>query len=113
MKILHSIILMCCACSSTLLFANDKVEFIEVNVAQNACKNKNIGESVSMNYRGIVWNGTCEAQFYPHPKTLSLNGKDAELNSFCSKSLGTTSVNIEGVLYQGKCMLGFLAPRPL
>ncbi len=63
-------------------------------------------------YRGIIWNGTCEPQFFPSVKNSSIAGDEPELTSACSGDTGATTVNINGTEVKGKCTLGFMAPRP-
>jgi len=93
--------------------ANDKVEKVyNAQKYQQVCKGKSQGAPVSFAYRGIIWNGTCEPQFFPSSKNASIKGDEAELNSICQSDANATSINIEGMAIKGKCALGFMAPRP-
>lgn len=93
--------------------ANDKVETTyNAKMYQQVCKGKMQGDQVSFAYRGIIWNGTCEPQFFPSSKKVMLKGDEAELNSICHSDTNATSMNIEGHEIKGKCALGFTAPRP-
>ena len=93
--------------------ANDKVETVyNAQKYQQVCKGKSQGAPVSFAYRGIIWNGTCEPQFFPSSKKVMLKGDEAELNSICHSDTNATSMNIEGHEIKGKCALGFTAPRP-
>ena len=93
--------------------ANDKVEKVyDTQRYQKVCKGKSQGAQVSFAYRGIIWNGTCEPQFFPSVKNSSIAGDEPELTSACSGDTGATTVNINGTEVKGKCTLGFMAPRP-
>lgn len=93
--------------------ANDKVEKVyDSQRYQKVCKGKSQGVQVSFAYRGIIWNGTCEPQFFPSAKNSSIAGDEPELTSACSGDTGATTVNINGTEVKGKCSLGFMAPRP-
>ena len=93
--------------------ANDKVKKVyDTQRYQKACKGKSQGAPVSFAYRGIIWNGTCEPQFFPSAKNSSIAGDEPELTSACSGDTGATSVSINGTEVKGKCALGFMAPRP-
>ena len=52
--------------------ANDKVETIyNAQKYQQVCKGKSQGAQVSFAYRGIIWNGTCEPQFFPSANSIT------------------------------------------
>ena len=85
---------------------------VQTHKYQQVCKGKMQGDQVSFAYRGIIWNGTCEPQFFPSSKKVMLKGDEAELNSICHSDTNATSMNIEGHEIKGKCALGFTAPRP-
>lgn len=97
---------------STATFANDKVETVyNAKQFQNVCKGKSEGAEVSFPYRGIIWNGTCQLQFF------SSNNKEVgeqanQLNSACRNDPKQKSINIEGTAYSGKCALGYAPPAP-
>lgn len=94
-------------------FANDKVETVyNAQKYQQVCKGKTQGAQVSFAYRGIIWNGTCEPQFFSTSKNAAIKGDEAELNSICSSDPNAKSINIQGHEIKGKCALGFMAPRP-
>ena len=93
--------------------ANDKVETIyNAQKYQQVCKGKSQGAQVSFAYRGIIWNGTCEPQFFASSKNASIKGDEAELMSTCSGNSGATTATINGAEVKGKCALGFMPPRP-
>lgn len=93
--------------------ANDKVEKVyDAQRYQKVCKGKSQGAPVSFAYRGIIWNGTCEPQFFPSAKNSSITGNEAELSSTCSGDTGATTATINGTEMKGKCALGFMPPRP-
>jgi len=92
--------------------ANDKVEKIyNAQKYQQVCKGKSEGAPVSFAYRGIIWNGTCQQQFFPSSST-NIKGDEAELMSTCSGNSGATTATINGAEVKGKCALGFTPPRP-
>lgn len=94
-------------------FANDKVQSTyDANRYMQVCKGKSQGAAVSFAYRGIIWNGTCEPQFFPSSKSAAINGNEAELNSICKSNPNQTSINIQGKEMRGKCALGFTPPGP-
>lgn len=102
----------CCIGLSSFSFANDKVESTyNAKQYQQVCKGKTEGAEVSFAYRGIIWNGSCQSQFFP-TKTATLKGDEAELNSICRTDSTAKSVNISGKEYPGKCALGYAPPMP-
>ena len=97
---------------SPLAFANDKVEKVyDAQLYQKICKGKSAGDAVTFAHRGIIWNGTCEQQFFPSSKS-SLVGNETEIYNSCQGSIGATTVTINGQEVKGKCALGFTPPRP-
>mgnify|MGYP000072388913 FL=1 len=93
--------------------ANDKVETVyNPQKYQQVCKGKSQGAPVSFAYRGIIWNGTCEPQFFASGKHAMIKGDEPELYNTCSSASGAASVTIGGTQVKGKCALGFMAPRP-
>ena len=99
--------------SSFALQANDKVETIyDAQKFQQVCKGKTQGDQVSFAFRGIIWNGTCEPQFFASSRKAAIKGDEAELNSVCQSDSNTKSINIEGQEIKGKCALGFVPPQP-
>lgn len=98
-------------CSATS-FANDKVEsHYDSKQFQSVCKNKTQGAEISFAYKGIIWNGTCETQFFPN-NGVEIKDNEVQLNSVCRNDPEAKSINIEGVTYTGKCALGYAAPTP-
>lgn len=92
--------------------ANDKVEKVyNPDLYQKVCKGKSAGQAVSFPYRGIIWNGTCEPQFFSNDKN-ALTGTEAEIYTACQNGSGTGTATINGQEMQGKCALGFTPPRP-
>ena len=86
--------------------ANDKVEKVyNAQKYQQVCKGKSEGAPVSFAYRGIIWNGTCQQQFFPSSST-NIKGDEPELYTSCSSG-GKTSATINGTQVNGKCALGF------
>ena len=84
-----------------------------VNVINKSVKASHKEQQVSFAYRGIIWNGTCEPQFFPSSKNANIHGDEAELASICQSDSKATSINIEGKKeIKGKCALGFVAPKP-
>ena len=101
-KILFSSIL-CGLFFSPFVSANDKVEKVyDSQRYQQVCKGKSQGTAVSFAYRGIIWNGTCEPQFFPSSKNANIHGDEAELASICQGDSKATSINIEGKEIKGK-----------
>ena len=97
---------------TTTGFANDKVESTyNAKQYQNVCKGKSEGADVSFPFKGIIWNGTCQTQFFPS-NTSGIKGTEEQLNSSCKTDLEVKSVNIEGKEYKGKCALGYAPPMP-
>lgn len=93
--------------------ANDKVEKVyDAQRYQKVCKGKTQGAQVSFAYRGIIWNGTCEPQFFPSTKNASVNGDEVELMNACSGDMNAKMATVNGTEMKGKCALGFMAPRP-
>ena len=105
---------LCGLCLSPLAAsANDKVEKVyDAQRYQQVCKGKSQGAQVSFAYRGIIWNGTCEPQFFSSSKNANLHGEEAELLSTCSADAKATTATINGQEIKGKCALGFTPPRP-
>nr|WP_315278481.1 hypothetical protein [uncultured Acinetobacter sp.] len=93
--------------------ANDKVETVyNAQKFQQVCKGKTQGAPVSFAYRGIIWNGTCEPQFFSSSKAMQLQGNEPELYRACMTDAQTTSIKLNGTELKGKCALGFTPPRP-
>ena len=91
--------------------ANDKVETIyNVQKYMQVCKGKSQGTPVSFAYRGIIWNGTCEPQFFSTNKAVK--GNESELMTACQTDMMTKSIMINGMEVKGKCALGFTPPYP-
>lgn len=97
---------------SSLAFANDKVEKIyDAQLYQKVCKGKSVGDTVSFAHRGIIWNGTCEQQFFSSNKA-TISGNETEIYNTCQGSTGATTATINGQEVKGKCALGFTPPHP-
>lgn len=110
-KILFSV-MMCALPLTSITHANDKVEKVyHADLYQKVCKGKSSGDAVTFAHRGIIWNGTCEPQFFAHSKT-ALMGNEAEIYTTCQNSSGTTIATVNGQELKGKCALGFTPPRP-
>ena len=93
--------------------ANDKVEKVyDIQRYQKVCNGKSQSEQVSFAYRGIIWNGTCEPQFFPSANTSSISGSEPELSRRCIRDRNATTININGTEIKGQCALGFMAPHP-
>jgi hypothetical protein len=107
-------ILLCSLCLAPLATqANDKVETTyNAQKYQQVCKGKTQGAWVSFAYRGIIWNGTCEPQFFASSKNSSIKGDEAELSTTCSADMKAKMVTINGTEVKGKCALGFMPPHP-
>ena len=89
-------------------FANNKVQSTyDANRYMQVCKGKSQGAAVSFAYRGIIWNGTCQPQFFPSSKNSMIKGDEAELYSICKSNPNQTSINIQGKEIRGKCALGY------
>lgn len=76
------------------------------------CRGKTVGASASFAANGILWNGTCQAQFIPAKPSKALKGDEPELSSVCSTDPSSKSVNIAGQNFTGKCALAFTPPSP-
>ncbi|CAB1212455.1 hypothetical protein [Acinetobacter bouvetii] len=112
-KIFLSSILCGLCFASFAASANDKVEKVyDAQRYQKVCKGKSQGAQVSFAYRGIIWNGTCEPQFFPSAKNSSITGDEPELTNACNGNTGATTATINGSEVKGKCALGFVPPRP-
>ncbi|MQW91559.1 hypothetical protein GFH30_05705 [Acinetobacter wanghuae] len=97
---------------SPMAFANDKVAKVyDANLYQKVCKGKSAGDAVTFAHRGIIWNGTCEQQFFSSNKN-GMMGNEAEIYSTCQGVTGATTATINGQEVKGKCSLGFTPPRP-
>ena len=71
--------------------ANDKVETVyNAQKFQQVCKGKTQGAPVSFAYRGIIWNGTCEPQFFSSSKAIQLQGNEPELYRSCAADAQST-----------------------
>lgn len=94
-------------------FANNKVQSTyDANRYMQVCKGKKQGAAVSFAYRGIIWNGTCQPQFFPSSHNATIKGDEPELTSICKNNPGQNVINIEGKEIRGKCTLGFAPPAP-
>ena len=110
-KILLSALL-CSLCMSPFVHANDKVDRVyNAQTYQKVCKGKMSGAEVNFVYRGILWNGNCETQFFPN-KSATIMGNESGIFSTCTADPNAMAANIDGVEMRGKCMLGFAHPRP-
>lgn len=78
---------------------------------QQVCKGKTQGADVSFAYKGVIWNGHCQSQFFP-TRVSAVKGDEKELNSICVTDPKATSIQIEGKTVKGKCALGFSPPQP-
>lgn len=104
--------LLCAACVSGSAYANDKVESSYVPATyQKVCKGKTQGETISFPHKGIIWNGTCEPQFFP-TKSKGITGNEPELSTACVADSNTKSITVNGSEIKGKCALGFTPPSP-
>ncbi|TCB20352.1 hypothetical protein [Acinetobacter sp. ANC 5045] len=93
--------------------ANDKVETVyNAQKFQQVCKGKTQGAPVSFAYRGIIWNGTCEPQFFSSSKAVQLQGNEPELYRSCMADAQSTVITVNSTELKGKCALGFTPPRP-
>ena len=109
---LFAIAAFCSLGASNASFANDKVEnAYNAKQFQNVCKGQSDGAEVTFPYRGIIWNGTCQVQFFPD-NSKDLKGNEEQLLSACQNDAATKSVNIDGQDYKGKCALGYVPPSP-
>jgi hypothetical protein len=100
------------ALTAPAAFANDKVaSTYDANRYMQVCKGKSQGDHVSFAYRGIIWNGTCQPQFFASNKG-TLMGDEAEIYRTCKGASGMHSAMINGKEVKGKCALGFTAPQP-
>ncbi|QIC64367.1 hypothetical protein [Acinetobacter schindleri] len=110
-KILFSIMLGALSVTG-MATANDKVAKVyNPDLYQKVCKGKSAGDAVTFAHRGIIWNGTCEPQFFSNSKT-ALMGDEAEIYSACQDASGNTTTTVNGREISGKCALGFTPPRP-
>jgi hypothetical protein len=93
--------------------ANDKVETIyNAQKFQQVCRGKTQGDTVSFAHKGIIWNGTCEAQFFPTVKNTKFTIDVRELANVCRADSTTKTIEIDGKEIKGKCTLGFTPPTP-
>lgn len=111
--LLSSILCGLCLSPFAAVQANDKVEKVyDSQRYQNVCKGKSQGAAVSFAYRGIIWNGTCQPQFFPADRKLDIQGDEAALSTTCGQDMNATTATISGAEVRGKCALGFTPPRP-
>lgn len=97
----------------TSLFANDKVQTVyHPQTYQKVCKGKQSGDWVSFAYRGIIWNGSCQNQFFSSDKNAMIYGDEPELLQVCRQDTKSRTVIIGGRTYNGQCALAFSPPRP-
>lgn len=109
---LYAAVLMCGLGVAGSAIANDKVDtFYDAKQFERVCKGKAQGDMVSFAYKGIIWNGSCQPQFIP-TQSKNIKGDETQLNSICRSDPTTTSINIEGQQYKGKCTLAFTPPEP-
>lgn len=93
--------------------ANDKVQTIyDAQRYQQVCKSKSQGAQVSFAHRGIIWNGTCEPQFFSSTKNGYMQGNEREFYRACANNNGATRITVDGREIRGKCSLGFTPPQP-
>ncbi len=109
-------ILISCLCSAAFLsntgYANDKVESTYVPATyQKVCQGKAQGDAVSFAYKGIIWNGNCESQFFP-ATSKGLTGNEPELATACAKDNTIKYAMINRTVVKGKCALSYVAPTP-
>ena len=99
--------------SPTTIFANDKVASVyHPQTFQKVCKGKSQGDWVEFAYRGIIWNGSCQPQFFSSDKNALIYGDEPELLNICRQDAQAKTVTLEGRSYNGKCALAFTPPRP-
>ena len=99
--------------SPMMAIANDKVPAIyHPEGFQKVCKGKQQGEWVQFAYRGIIWNGSCQPQFFSSEKNAVIYGDEPELLNVCRTNPQSTSITLDGRTYKGQCALGFNPPRP-
>ena len=94
-------------------FANDKVATVyHPETFQKICQGKTQGDWVVFAYRAIIWNGSCQNQFFSSDKEAIIYGDEPELLNVCREDAQAKTVSIEGRTYNGECKLGFSPPRP-
>lgn len=99
--------------SPMMAIANDKVPAIyHPEGFQKVCKGKQQGDWVQFAYRGIIWNGSCQPQFFSSEKNAVIYGDEPELLNVCRTNPQSTSITLDGRTYKGQCALGFNPPRP-
>lgn len=112
-KFMLSAVLSCLILAPLYVQANDKVSnTYNPQKYQQVCKGKSLGDAVSYAAHGIIWNGTCQAQFIPSGNYKNIKGHETELTSICKSDMKSKAMNIEGKEYVGKCALAFTAPAP-
>jgi hypothetical protein len=112
-KFMLSAVLSCLFIAPIAVQANDKVDnTYNPQKYQQVCKGKQAGAPVSFTARGILWNGTCQAQFIPSGNYKNLKGTEPELTSICKSDMASKVINIEGKEYAGKCALAYTSPAP-
>ena len=110
--VLYAVMLCGLPITTPLTTANDKVEQIyNPDLYMKACKGKSQGDAVTFAHRGILWNGTCQPQFFADTKE-SVIGNESAIYTTCSSTTGTTTAMINGMSLKGKCALGFTPPQP-
>jgi hypothetical protein len=111
--ILSSITLACLFLTPLHLQANNAVDnFYTPDLYQKACNGKSVGAETNFRYKGVLWNGTCETQFFPTQKTEIFERFAKELNSVCKINPASKAINLKGIDFKGKCGLGYMAPAP-
>ncbi|TCM67017.1 hypothetical protein EC844_11058 [Acinetobacter calcoaceticus] len=78
---------------------------------QQVCKGKTAGSPVSFANKGVLWNGSCQAQFIPTQDT-AIKGDEKEISTICITDPQATSVEVNAKVVKGKCALAFTPPQP-
>ena len=99
---------------STFTTANDNVATLyDAQKFQQVCKGKAVGDAITFAFKGIIWNGTCENQFFIYPKKdVIIRGDEKELITACKNDPKTEYATLNDSQVKGRCALGFLAPTP-
>lgn len=84
----------------------------DIQKYQAVCKAKAPATEVSFAYKGVIWNGQCQPQFFPTSKQAALPDA-AQRSAICKEDAELKSTQIDGQEVKGKCVMAYLPPQPI
>lgn len=84
----------------------------DVKKYQAVCKGQSAGSPVSFAHKGVLWNGSCESQFFPTSKQ-AVTIDDAQRIAICAENPDAKSAQVNDQELKGKCVMAYLAPQPI